>query len=283
MAKSQDLSLWCPEMAVIDLLTQKRQRRLDSFKSATAVTSVKLSRRQAMPRSNQPSSYRPQYIPAFEPNSDGVMANNSAQTQMMVGMQRLLLEQGSGQKKALESEHMLRRQKLVDRYLDVVGGPDKIQTDKWVATLPVIASPQPIITGLYGKTGVKAGREKQERDFAGSFLAKDKTKLRIVYSSIDEAMIDAENRKKNLTVGQRILWSAAKKADFINEPLMETVRLLDEMFQESENPLRIKWRETQTGPRETTLNLFFVYPNTKAQYEEGFSTWLGSENVTIPY
>jgi hypothetical protein len=235
-----------------------------------------------MPRSNQSSSYRPQYIPAFQPNGDGVIANNSAQTQMMVGMQKLLLEQGSGQKKALESEHMLRRQKLVDRYLDAVGVPDKIRTDKWVATLPVIASPQPIITGLYGNTGVRAGREKQERDFAGSFLAKEKATLGIVYSSIDAAVFEGERRKKSLTVGQKILWPAAKKAGFFSDPLKETVRLLDEMFQEGKNPLRIKWRETQTGPRETTINIFFVYPNTKSQYKEGFSTWLGSENVTTP-
>jgi hypothetical protein len=211
------------------------------------------------------------------------MANNSAQTQMMVGMQRLLLEQSSGQKKALESEHMRRRQGIVDRYLEAAGGPDKIRTDKLVATLPVIASPQPVITGIYGKTGVKADREKQEKDFEGSFLAKDKTNLGIVYESIDEAIIEGLNRKRSLTVGQRILWSAEKKSLFFNEPLVETAKLLDEMFQKGGNPLRIKWRETKTAPGETTVNLYFVYPNTRSQYREGFSTWLGSEDVTTPY
>lgn len=235
-----------------------------------------------MPKLNQPSSYRPQYVPAFQPDSNGIMGNNSAQTQMHVGMQKLIMEQGSKPKKALESQHMLRRQELVDNYNRASGGPDKLRTKKFVVVLPKVASPQPVISGLYDLQSVPANRAKQADHFSSSFLSKDKATWNMVYGEIDQAMKESEAKRKSLSFSQKRLWTTEKQSSFIFEPLHDAVRWLNSNFKESDDPLRIQWREVKTEPGKTKVDLYFVFPNTADQYERGFKTWMGSEDVTTP-
>lgn len=233
-----------------------------------------------MPQPSRPSAHQPSFVPAFQPNSDGVVVNNSAQSAMIMGMQRLILEQGDGKKRANEEAHMSRRQGIVDRYNKAAGGPDKIRTERWVYKLPTIASPQQIYINLYDNNPVANNRAKQEAEFQDSFLAKDKFTLKMVYDEVDIAVAEVDKRKLSLSFMKKHTWAIKKKADFFYEPLREAVQYLDNHFKEEDKPLRIKWREVQYAPGKTKVDLFFVYPNFRDQYDSGFHRWMGSEDVT---
>lgn len=240
-----------------------------------------------MPRPGKSDSYRSQYVPALQFNSDGLMTNNSAQTQMHVGMQKLIMEQGGRPRRALETEHMRRRQGVIDDYLRAAGGPDKLKSEKWVAVLPTVASPQPVHTGLLNAKndtpkGIDARRRQQAIEFEGSFLARDKPNSRLVYEEIDDAMREVNEKIRSLTFMQKRTWSDRKTFEFTHEPLLKAVESLNDYFREGDEPLRVKWREIKIGPSEFSTDIYFVYPNTKSQFEKGFKTWMWSENVVDP-
>lgn len=233
-----------------------------------------------MRNSSGPGTYRPQYVPAFQTNSDGFMQNNSAQTQAIVGLQNLLYERSSRASKANESAHMERRQTIVDDLLKTTGKKERIKSKGGYIPLPKVASPQPVLTGLGGEKNVKGLRKLQMEKFEGSFLGYAYADF--VYGEIDDALSRMGDEKAKLGFKQRILLSKEEYKNKIFAPLHDSIRYINRELEKDGTPLRIEWRFTKESSDLTRTDLYFIYPNAVVQVESGFKTWFGASDVVNP-
>lgn len=230
-----------------------------------------------MRNSNGTSSYRPQYVPAFQANADGVVQNNSAQTQAIVGLQNLIYERHSKPAKANESAHMQRRQKEIDNLLKETGKTQRVKVGGKTFPLPKVAGPQPVLTGLDEVKKLKERRELQMREFEGSFLGYSDAKF--VYNEIDSALKRCGVEKEKISFKQKISLSKDEYKRKIFAPLYDSITYLNKEFEKDGTPLRIDWRLTKESSDLTRKGLYFIYPNAAIQLESGYRTWFGALDV----
>lgn len=238
-----------------------------------------------MPRHTATGEYRPQYIPSFEPTASGAYANNSAQTQAHVHAQNLLAGKDRKPARANEEVHMRRRQDEVDDYLSSAIRPDLVQSkiNKIFYRLPRVASPQPVITGLrsqYDAKNLISLRDEQLKSFEGSFL-NSQAKI-FVYEEIDQAVGMMAKRQKEISFSKKIMMSKAEREKYYFAPLDESISFLNQHFKKEGTPLRVEWRETQEKANLQQKDLYFIFPNSRAQYDSGVHTWAGSRDIVAP-